>query len=82
MRELIIIIQNLVPMTIAICIMVVFVVYLVQSSKRRIAEAGSVDRVYVEQILQEILQDNADMKEELADIRETVASIEKMMKDV
>jgi peptidoglycan hydrolase CwlO-like protein len=64
--------------------MVIFVVYFFTASQRKIAEAeaSTVDRAYVEQLLQDILQDNTDIKAELSDIQEKVSSIEKMMKDV
>jgi hypothetical protein len=67
---------------VAMCVAAVIVVYLVTSSKRRIAEASGIDRAYVEQLLQDILHDNIDIKTELADIQEKVSSIEKMMKEV
>ena len=70
------------PIAIVICVMVIGIVYLVTTTKRRIAEASGVDRAYVEQLLQDILQDNVDIKTELTDIHEKVSSIEKMMKDV
>jgi ABC-type multidrug transport system fused ATPase/permease subunit len=74
--------DTIAPVFVVICVMIIVVVYIVHSSKRKIAEASSIDRAYVEQLLQDILQDNMDIKAELADIQEKVSSIEKMMKEV
>jgi hypothetical protein len=75
-------IESVMPVVFAICVMVIIVVYIVFSSQRKIAEATGIDRAYVEQLLQDILHDNLDIKADLADIQEKVSSIEKMMKEV
>ena len=75
-------VENIAPVICVICVMVVCVVFIAYRAKIKTAEALSVDRAYVEQLLQEILQENTDIKAELADIQEKVSSIEKMMKDV
>ena len=72
----------LVPIIIVICITVLGIVFFSTREDIAIAQASSVNRAYIEELLQELLQDNTDIKTDLADIQEKVASIEKMMKDV
>ena len=67
---------------IIICFMVISITWLLAKTSVKTAQASSINRAYIEELFQEILQDNTDIKTDLADIQEKVASIEKMMKDV
>ena len=64
------------------CAAAVCIVFMILRAKVKIARASTIDRDYVDQLLQDLLQDHDDIKAELTDIQEKVSSIEKMMKDV
>jgi hypothetical protein len=66
---------DIMPLIGAVALSVGVIVFLLIRSKERIAKASAINQKSFEQLA-------TDLKSELADIKEKVSSMEKMMKDV
>lgn len=70
------------PILAAVIVLVIVVVFIVNNNKTKQIQSLALSQKYYEELTRELTADHAAMKAELADIRETVHSIDKMMKEI
>lgn len=70
------------PILLAIIVLVIAVMLIVVYGKTKQMQIAAIDKQSFEQLAEELKADNAAIRSELADIKETLSSINKMMKDI